>query len=88
MKYCVYVLKSRKTGYRYVGQTNNLARRLKEHEAGVTSSIRFQLPFDPLHIEHFETRKEAMRRERFLKSGKGREWLDKNIGPSGCGAVG
>jgi len=77
--YFVYVLRSLKNGYRYIGQTNNLKRRLEEHNLGMTKSIKFQLPFILEYKEEFKTRVEAIRREKFLKSGKGREWLDKNI---------
>ncbi len=73
----IYVLRSQKSGYRYIGQTSNLKRRLKEHNAGLTKSIRFQLPFRLVYIEEVPYRDEARRREKFLKSGKGREWLDK-----------
>ena len=85
MIFYVYVLRSQKNGYRYIGQTNNLKRRLREHNLGLTKSIRFQLPFQIEHIEKYPTRKGAVKREKFLKSGKGREWLNNT---SGCGAVG
>jgi putative endonuclease len=75
-KFIVYVLRSCKTGFRYIGQTNNLERRLQEHENGDTKSIRFQRPFTIEYIEKHPTRLEAMRRERWLKTGVGREWLD------------
>ncbi len=75
----VYVLRSLKNNYRYIGQTNNLEKRLLEHNEGMTKSIRFQIPFVLEHSEIFKTRIEAIRREKFLKSGKGREWLDNNI---------
>jgi putative endonuclease len=75
----VYVLRSLKNNYRYIGQTNNLEKRLLEHNEGMTKSIRFQIPFVLEYSETFETRIEAIRREKFLKSGKGREWLDNNI---------
>ncbi|MFH1012264.1 MAG: GIY-YIG nuclease family protein [Candidatus Peregrinibacteria bacterium] len=80
MKYWVYVLRSEKTGYRYIGQTNNLPKRLMEHRKGLTRSIRFQLPFALTYFECYKSRCEAMKRERFLKSGKGREWLQKTVG--------
>lgn len=38
----VYVLRSQKSGYRYIGQTNNLKKRIQEHNSGLTSSIKFQ----------------------------------------------
>jgi len=77
--YFVYVLRSQKTRYRYIGHTNNLTRRLKEHNSGFTKSIRFQTPFIMEYSEKYETRNEAIKREKFLKSGKGREWLDRHV---------
>ncbi|MFH0988272.1 MAG: GIY-YIG nuclease family protein [Parcubacteria group bacterium] len=76
----VYVLRSQKNRYRYIGHTNDLNRRINEHNLGLTKSIRFQLPFVLEYFETFPTRVEAIRREKFLKSGKGREWLDNNVG--------
>lgn len=78
--YTVYVLRSLKTGYRYIGQTTDLARRLTEHNLGMTKSIKFQLPFILEHSEEFTTRIEVVRREKFLKSGQGRQWLNENVG--------
>ena len=75
----VYVLRSQKTNYRYIGKTNNLTRRLAEHNQGLTRSIRFQVSFVLEYVEVFAARKEAIKRERFFKSGKGREWLDKKV---------
>ncbi|MBI5421840.1 GIY-YIG nuclease family protein [Candidatus Peregrinibacteria bacterium] len=77
--FIVYVLRSEKNGYRYIGQTNNLERRIREHNDGLTKSIQFQTPFRIEHTETFATRQEAIFRERFLKSGKGREWLCNNV---------
>ena len=75
----VYILRSLKTKYRYIGQTTDLTKRMSEHNQGLTKSIRFQIPFKLEYVETFRTRQEAMKREKFLKSGKGREWLDKNV---------
>ncbi len=77
--YIVYVLRSQKNGYRYIGYTDNLERRLFEHNSGLTKSIRYQIPFVVEYTEEYQTRLEAVAREKFLKSGKGREWLDNNI---------
>ncbi|MBI2443635.1 MAG: GIY-YIG nuclease family protein [Candidatus Magasanikbacteria bacterium] len=78
-KFTVYVLRSRKNGYRYVGQTDNMGRRLAEHNGGMTKSILFQIPFVIEYTEEYNSRIDAIRREKFLKSGKGREWLEKNV---------
>ena len=77
--FTVYVLRSQKNGYRYIGHTADLARRLVEHNSGLTKSIRFQIPFVLEYTEECSTKVEAVRREKFFKSGKGREWLDKNV---------
>ena len=74
--YYVYVLRSKKNGYRYIGHTNNIERRLKEHNLGLTKSIRFQIPFGLEYIESYPTRLEAIRREKYLKTGQGRGWLN------------
>jgi len=77
--FTVYVLRSLKNGYRYIGQTNDLERRLLGHNSGLTKSIKSQTPFILVYKEIFNSRLEATRREKFLKSGQGREWLDKNV---------
>ena len=66
-------------GRKYVGQTNNIERRLIEHQTGkspFTKKFKFQ---KLLYSEKFASRSEAIKREKFLKSGKGREWLKKII---------
>ncbi len=52
---------------------------MQEHNQGLTKSIKFQLPFILEYSEVYETRINAIKREKFLKSGKGREWLDNNV---------
>lgn len=80
----VYVLISESHGRRYVGQTDNIQRRLVEHNSAGHNSRKFTSrhagPWRVVHQEAFETRAEAMRREKWLKSGIGRCWLDTTIG--------
>ena len=71
----VYVLKS-KAGKRYVGITNNLSRRLREHSSKKTKSGQLLKDFFVLHTEEFPDYKKARVRKKFLKSGQGRKWLD------------
>lgn len=73
----VYVLRSLKSGRIYIGQTNDLMRRLAEHNFGHTASTRSKGPYQIAHVERFEHRLGAIRRERFLKSGQGREEIRK-----------
>ena len=71
----VYVLKS-KEGKRYFGITNNLSRRLKENRLKKTKSGQLLKDFFVLHTEEFSDYKKARIKEKFLKSGQGRKWLD------------
>ncbi len=73
--YFVYVLNSVNRNYIYVGLTNNLQRRTSEHNKGYNKTTKPYLPFDLLHSESFETRTEARVREKYLKSGVGKEWI-------------
>jgi len=70
----VYVLQGRNR--RYVGITNDLARRLAEHRSGQTQGGRIIKEFVVLHTEQYSDYVSAREREKFLKSGAGREYLD------------
>ncbi len=72
----VYVLRSIKTGRRYVGITEDIERRLEEHNFGHTVSTRGGIPWRLIYSEAHANRSLAARRERFLKSGQGRAFLD------------
>ena len=78
----VYVLKSRGQAKRYVGITGNLARRLAEHASGSTRAGQLLGEFLVLHTEDLPDHATARMRERFLKSGQGRKWLDELEGVS------
>ena len=79
--YYVYVLKSRKDGKRYTGMTINLYKRLKEHNIGKDStfSTKYRGPFEMMYYEIVSDRKEARKREKYLKSGAGREFLESKL---------
>jgi len=76
MPYWVYVLRSAQGDRRYIGHTDDLAARLERHNAGLVFSTAPYRPWHLVHAERFETRSDAMRRERLLKSGQGREFLN------------
>ncbi len=71
--YCVYVLRLRKTGKHYIGQTQNLTKRLEKHSQGKTKSVKNRGEFDIVYAENLSSRSEAMRREKEIKSYKGGE---------------
>ena len=73
----VYVLCGSK-GKRYVGITNNPARRLEEHRSHHTKGGQILGDVDLVLCEPYPDYASARTREIFLKSGQGRKWLDKN----------
>jgi putative endonuclease len=70
-KYYVYVLQSLKDKGLYTGFTSNLEYRLRDHNTGHTKSLRNRRPLKLIYFEEYETKKEAMDRERFFKTPKG-----------------
>ncbi len=75
--YWVYIVQSVSSGKRYIGQTNNMGRRLEEHNTRSGRYTSNKGPWEIVYHEKFDTRSEAMKKEKFLKSGKGRELLKK-----------
>jgi putative endonuclease len=71
----LYVLKGA-NGKRYLGITNNLQRRLQEHRQKRSKGGQLIGPFSILLTEEFSDYTSAREREKFLKSGQGRKWLN------------
>ncbi|MEE9555170.1 MAG: GIY-YIG nuclease family protein [candidate division Zixibacteria bacterium] len=71
----VYVIKS-SNGKRYTGYTSDLSRRLEEHNSGACKSTKSGNGWKVVYSEEFPTRSEAMKHEKWLKSGIGRKFLD------------
>ncbi|MDC6362636.1 MULTISPECIES: GIY-YIG nuclease family protein [Flavobacteriaceae] len=84
LMFFVYVLYSSKFERYYVGFTKDIARRLKEHNAGKTTSTKPFVPWKLVHEESFETLAEARKREKYLKSAAGRRWRKLHIRPRGA----
>jgi putative endonuclease len=72
-----YVLRSRVTGHYYTGATSNLQARLQQHNSDASASTKNRGPWDLAHHEEFATLAEAVRRELYFKTGRGREELKK-----------
>jgi putative endonuclease len=64
----VYMLKSLKDEKFYTGCTADLKRRLRQHNSGMVRSTKARRPFELVYWESFSTRRDAMRRERQIKS--------------------
>jgi putative endonuclease len=78
--FSVYVLRSLRNDKRYVGYTGKMpTEKLAEHNSGATRWTRSNRPFELIHCEEFGDAKSARQRENFLKSGRGRQWLDENV---------
>jgi len=80
--FITYVLKSKKDGKLYVGHTENLTRRFKEHNSGKVKSTKNRIPFELLHRQNFFTRNEARWQEKKWKTAWGHKQLAKIINSS------
>lgn len=63
----VYILRSKKDSQFYIGSTNDLRRRLKEHNEGKVFSTKFRTPFELIYYEAYKIEKDARKRESNLK---------------------
>ena len=70
-----YALRSEKDGGLYVGMTSNVGKRLAEHNRGYNRSTKSRIPFSLIYFEECSSRSEAREREKYLKSGIGRDFL-------------
>jgi putative endonuclease len=71
----LYVLKGN-SGKRYIGITNDLNRRISEHRSKKTKGSQVLGNFTVWHTGEYPDHQSARKREKFLKSGQGRKWLD------------
>ncbi|MFC1594447.1 GIY-YIG nuclease family protein [Candidatus Omnitrophota bacterium] len=77
--YYIYVIASRSRNYIYVGLSNNMQRRFVEHQQGYNKTTKPYRPFKLVHSEVFKTRIDARKREKYLKSGVGKEWIKNTL---------
>jgi putative endonuclease len=68
MKYFLYILRSQKDQKLYIGITDNLERRLKEHNSGRSKSTKSRVPFSLVYNESFLSRSDAAKREWYFKN--------------------
>lgn len=77
--YYIYILKSLKNGRFYIGSTNNLERRLLEHNTGRMKSTKAFAPYALVYNEKFSDRITAVRREKYIKAQKSRMFIENLI---------
>ena len=75
MVYWVYVLESLTNRSRYVGSTHDVSHRLDRHNAGRCPATKEDKSWRLIHEEEHLTRTSAARREKFLKTGRGKDVL-------------
>lgn len=75
MSCAVYALASVEKEYIYVGLSLDVTRRIDEHQRGKERTTRAYRPFEVLIVEYLPERIEARKREKFFKSGAGKEFL-------------
>lgn len=71
----LYILKNEETDRYYIGSTNNLERRNKEHLQGKTRTTRVLKTYKLVYSESYENEKDARNRERKLKSYKSKKYI-------------
>ena len=77
--YTIYVIQSQKDGRLYVGMTADLETRIKYHNQGRVFSTKGFIPWKLVYTEKVGDRPSARKREKYLKSGCGKEYLKKTI---------
>ena len=64
----------------YIGSTRDLKKRIEAHNKGKVRTTKHRRPVKLIHVEKTINYSEARKRELYLKSGTGRDWLKSNIG--------
>lgn len=92
--YYVYALYSLKTQVIYIGSTSNLKQRIKDHNIGLGGYFtKRNKPFKLVFYEAFLSKTDALKQEKFYKTGHGREVFKEKAENSlklslqGCGIV-
>jgi len=75
----VYILKSKLDGKFYTGFTSNLKKRFKDHVLGNVASTKTRRPLELFYYEAYQSKEHALKREKFLKTTKGKQQLKKQF---------
>ena len=77
--YYVYVLQSEKDGNFYVGYTNDIKRRLEEHNSGKVPSTKDRKPLKLIYWEGCLNQQDATRREKYLKTAWAKRYIKNRL---------
>ena len=76
----IYMLRSQRDGSFYIGFTTDLERRLYEHNQGLSRYTKSKIPWIMVYTEKFEEKRDALKRELFLKIQRNKSFYLKLIG--------
>jgi len=76
MRYYVYILKSKKDSSLYTGYTTDIKARIERHNSGRVVSTKSKIPLETVYFEMHSTLKDALLREKYLKSSKAKTLKD------------
>ena len=79
MFYYVYVLRSKKDGKFYIGFSQNLKLRFEQHKEGLVESTKHRRPLDLIYYEGCLSKKDALRREKYLKTHYGKMFIKNRL---------
>ena len=77
--YFTYILKSKEFPKTYVGITDDLSRRLLQHNSGLHLYTKRYMPWEIIYSEKLADRIQARKREKYFKSSSGRRWIRYNV---------
>lgn len=75
----VYILQSEADGNLYTGYTKNLRVRFEQHNDGKVSSTKHRIPLNLIYFEGCTSKKDAIRREKYLKTHYGKMFIKKRL---------
>lgn len=75
--YFIYIIRSSRDNKYYVGSTNNVVRRVEEHNKGLSKYTKNNKPWVLMYEEGYKTLSEARKREKQIKSWKKREAIER-----------
>ncbi|MBI2640142.1 MAG: GIY-YIG nuclease family protein [Candidatus Sungbacteria bacterium] len=75
----VYILRSQKDAKMYIGCTNDLKKRISMHNKGLSFATKTRIPLKLIYYEAFPNREGAENRERFFKTGWGRQYIQRTL---------
>ncbi|RKE02533.1 GIY-YIG nuclease family protein [Marinifilum flexuosum] len=77
--YCVYILQSQMDQSYYIGYTSNIENRLTYHNQGRSRYTRKKIPWLLMYSEKYNSKRDALIREKFLKKQKSRVFIEELI---------